>query len=325
MEAGTSTNQYYSSYYTVTETFAGSGIGSVNVNTFTTPTRSFAFNQVVTFSSLETPGSTSINGNNITTGVILSDDYVSQAGSVFSAAGMAINLDALSIETPSFAIDGNGDAYFSAGLVNITSNVITFGASDSSYSQTGKIRFNNSSGTQIGELKTSSGVAGGAPRSTITLETSGGGTGLDPVLSLRSGYGWDIGDSNMGTIYGYRVGGVNKLNLFADTVLLNSGPFLSSTGYQRIWGNFTIQWVRRTYTSEQQVPYNNSFWPVAFTTIFGAVISKGNAATSLLPSYQEQNEAATVSYNNTYYLVDLNNSAGGTFFIIALGMIADPT
>jgi len=62
MEAGTSTNQYYSSYYTVTETFAGSGIGSV---TFTTPTRSFAFNQVVTFSSLETSGSTIINGDKL--------------------------------------------------------------------------------------------------------------------------------------------------------------------------------------------------------------------------------------------------------------------
>ena len=206
-----------------------------------------------------------------------------------------------------------------AGLVNIDSNVITFGAADSSYSQTGKIRFNNYLGTQIGELRTSSGVAGGAPRSTITIETLGGGVGLDPVLSLRSGYGWDIGGSNMGAIYGYRVDGINKLNLFADLVLLNSGPFLSSTGYQRIWGNFTIQWVRRTYTSGQQVPATS--WPIAFTTIFGAVISKGNP----FLTYQTQNEAASVSYTTSSYFVDLNSSSGGTFFIIALGMIADPT
>lgn len=217
----------------------------------------------------------------------------------------------------------NGSGVFSgelqAGLVNINSNVITFGASDSSYSQTGKIRFNNYLGTQIGELRTSSGVAGGSPRSTITIETLGGGVGLDPVLSLRSGYGWDIGDSNMGTIYGYRVDGINKLNLFADTVLLNSGPFLSSTGYQRIWGNFTIQWVRRTYTTNQQVP--GTLWPVAFTSVFGAVVSKGWP----FGTHQTQNEAATVSYTTDRYYVDMNNSAGGTFFIIALGMIADPT
>ena len=228
----------------------------------------------------------------------------------------------LTVDSNGLVINGSGtfSGTLDAGLVNIDSNVITFGAADSSYSQTGKIRFNNYLGTQIGELRTSSGVAGGAPRSTITIETLGGGVGLDPVLSMRSGYGWDIGDSNMGTIYGYSVDGINKLNLFADTVLLNSGPFLgSSTGYQRIWGNFTVQWVRRTYTSGQQVPATS--WPIAFTTIFGAVISKGNP----FLTYQTQNEAASVSYTTSSYFVDLNSSPGGTFFIIALGMIADPT
>jgi hypothetical protein len=154
MEAGTSTNQYYSSYYTVTETSAGSNIGSV---TFTTPTRSFAFNQVVTFSSLETSGSTIINGDNITTGIIASSDYVSQSGSVFSADGMAINLNSLSIETPSFAIDGNGDAYFSSGDIAIGSNKITLKAPNY-FSSVGEIEFLNPSGNLCANMRVSSNV-----------------------------------------------------------------------------------------------------------------------------------------------------------------------
>jgi hypothetical protein len=150
MEAGTSTNRYYSSYYVATETSAGSGVGSV---TFQTPIRAFSFNQVVTFSSLSTSGSTIINGDNITTGIIKSDDYVSLSGSVFSSAGMAIDLDALSIETPSFAIDSDGDGFFSSGNIkiggtdafgNYTSTITLTAlanATDTAYSSLGTIEF----------------------------------------------------------------------------------------------------------------------------------------------------------------------------------------
>ena len=286
-------------------------------------------NGVITGMEIKSSTSGGVGGT-ISQVVFNTSDFVIQNGSGVTqlnidGSGNAVFSGNLSAAGGSFAGDisaasGTFSGTLDAGLVNIANNVITFGASDANYGQTGKIRFNNSSGTQIGELKTSSGVAGGAPRGTITLETLGGGVGLDPVLSMRSGYGWDIGDSNMGAIYGYSVDGINKLNLFADIVLLNSGPFSSSpTGYQRIWGNFTVQWVRRTYTSGQQIPA--TFWPIAFTTISGAVISKGNP----FLTYQTQNEAASVSYTTSSYYVDLNNSSGGTFFIIALGTIADPT
>ena len=154
MEAGTSTNRYWSAYYTVEESYSGSGVSNSPV-TFSTPIRSFSFNQVVTFSSLSTSGSTIINGDNITTGVISSVDYVSQSGSVFSASGMAIDLLNDSIETPNFAIDTNGDAFFSAGKIQIGSNKIALQA-DNFYAALGTIEFQNENGDVAADMKVTS-------------------------------------------------------------------------------------------------------------------------------------------------------------------------
>lgn len=217
MEAGTSTNRYWSSYYVAIETSAGSGIGSIS---FENPQRSFSFNQVVTFSSLDTAGQTVINGENITTGIIKSADYIAQSGSVFSADGMAINLDALSIETPSFAIDGNGDAYFSSGDIAIGSNKITLKAQNL-YSSLGEIEFQNETGAMAANMRATS---YGTNEVTIASYVSGTTKGNQLILGAGAFY---LGRSNGSFI---QEDSDNFLRMFGDAgIKMISLPFLSTS------------------------------------------------------------------------------------------------
>jgi len=60
-----------------------------------------------------------------------------------------------SIETPNFAIDTNGDAYFSAGKIQIGSNKIELQA-DNFYSALGTIEFQNETGNVAADMKVTS-------------------------------------------------------------------------------------------------------------------------------------------------------------------------
>jgi len=97
---------YWYSSYTVDETFAGSNSG---LPSFTSANKSFAFTELVTFTNLaSTTGSTVINGGNITTGDIKSNNYV-VGTSPYSSAGMKISLLDGSIATENFGITSLGD------------------------------------------------------------------------------------------------------------------------------------------------------------------------------------------------------------------------
>ena len=109
MAAGTASNNYWTVSWSAIETAADSNEGAV---TFGPVTRSFAFNQVVTFDSLETSGSTVINGDNITTGIIKDTAYLNTSGDGFSDFGMAVDLNNGSIHAENFYINPNGDASF---------------------------------------------------------------------------------------------------------------------------------------------------------------------------------------------------------------------
>lgn len=120
MEAGTSSNLYWTSRYQVFESSSGSGSGTPS---FYTPIRAFAFNQVVTFSSLGVSGSTIIDGSRITTGFIRSNLYdAPDAGETYADEGTAIYLDTGNIISKNFAIV-NGNAYF-RGEINSSTGVI---------------------------------------------------------------------------------------------------------------------------------------------------------------------------------------------------------
>tara|TARA_B110000114_G_scaffold42608_1_gene44957 strand:+ start:1652 stop:5248 length:3597 start_codon:yes stop_codon:yes gene_type:complete len=109
MGAGTASNNYWTVSWSAIEQVADSNEGTV---TFGEVTRSFAFNQVVSFDSLETSGSTIINGDNITTGIIKSASYLNTSGDEFSEVGMAVDLDNGSIHAEKFYINPDGNANF---------------------------------------------------------------------------------------------------------------------------------------------------------------------------------------------------------------------
>lgn len=114
MEAGTASNKYWTSRYQVIESSSGSGSGTPS---FFTPIRAFAFDQVVTFSSLGTAGSTTIDGGNITTGFIRSNNWdAPDAGETFADAGTALYLNSGAIISKNFLIDSSGNSKFKGDI-----------------------------------------------------------------------------------------------------------------------------------------------------------------------------------------------------------------
>ena len=87
----------------------------------------------------------------------------------------------------------------------------------------------------------------------------------------------------------------------------------STSGYARLFDNIIIQWVRTTSTEADGK--HSGTWPTAFNTIYGAVISKGNASSTDV----EDNNTANISYTTTNWYVNFNENGTRTTFIIAIG------
>ena len=79
----------------------------------------------VTFTNLSesNPTTTIINGDNITTGMLKSANYVYQDGYIYTDAGTFFKLDNGELRSRNFAIDGSGNAYFK-GAITATSGYI---------------------------------------------------------------------------------------------------------------------------------------------------------------------------------------------------------
>ena len=90
----------------------------------------------------------------------------------------------------------------------------------------------------------------------------------------------------------------------------------STSGYARLFDNIIIQWVRTTSTEADGK--HSGTWPTAFNTIYGAVISKGNASSTDV----EDNNTANISYTTTNWYVNFNENGTRTTFIIAIGVKA---
>jgi hypothetical protein len=84
----------------------------------------FNFTGLVTFTDLSTSGSTTIRGDNITTGSIKSIDYVDDTGSLFADTGVKFDLANDVIETPYF-YSGPGGAGFKGSITLAASSDFT--------------------------------------------------------------------------------------------------------------------------------------------------------------------------------------------------------
>ena len=106
-----------------------------------------SFDGIVSFTNLETsnPGSTIINGDNITTGLISSNGgtYGTDQDGNFATSGTHVDLDSGRIRSPKFYIDGSGAKF--EGTVSASSFIgtNTVGSTD------GKIRVNGTGGAYI--------------------------------------------------------------------------------------------------------------------------------------------------------------------------------
>ena len=107
-------NNYWYSSFVAEEDAAGDNADTTV--TFTTPLTFLAFTDLVTFTNLaSTTGSTVINGGNISTGVIQSNNFVTGTAP-YSSTGTQINLTNGTILTPGFGLDASGNASFNGAI-----------------------------------------------------------------------------------------------------------------------------------------------------------------------------------------------------------------
>ena len=125
-ESGNSNKYWYATFSSV-ENSSGAGIATGTNNSFGTVTQAIGFSGLVSFTATDTigdgtdnlsfgvAGSTLINGDNISTGRIISTNYSTGSGNGFTAAGTEFNLDEGQFASEKFFIDG-GDAAFSGSI-----------------------------------------------------------------------------------------------------------------------------------------------------------------------------------------------------------------
>jgi hypothetical protein len=163
--ASGNSNKYWYAIYTVVETTAGGGTGTP---TFGSPTQAIGFSGLVSFTaannvsdgsntlSFGVAGATLINGSNISTGKIISTNYI--AGTPYTTSGSIIDLDNGRIATRTFYIDSNGDATFK-GTLSAAGGTFTGNLSAAGGSFTGALVA--AGGTFAGDVTAAGGKIGG--------------------------------------------------------------------------------------------------------------------------------------------------------------------
>ena len=126
-ESGNSNKYWYATFSSV-ENSSGAGIATGTNNSFGTVTQAIGFSGLVSFTATDTigdgtdnlsfgvAGSTLINGDNISTGRIISTNYVTGSGDGFTNTGTEFNLDEGLIASKNINILPNGDAKFKGDL-----------------------------------------------------------------------------------------------------------------------------------------------------------------------------------------------------------------
>jgi hypothetical protein len=240
----------------VSEAFANSIISAETTGTYATTTQldtlsarvgeteaDIAVQQSVT-ATLEGFAESRYSIQSTSGGVVTGMSILSQQGATQNISQIIFNTEDFKIQNGSgvdqFTINtATGKAVFSgelqAGLVNITNNIITLDAAtgDSAF---GTIIFNNASGVQSARIRSYSSAANG-----IFINTYNGAPGYNPQFYLNN-IGWNIGDTNVGTIYGgNNAVGEARIGFFADRI---DYGFTSTglNGYVQLFNGVILQW-----------------------------------------------------------------------------------
>jgi hypothetical protein len=296
--ASGNTNKYWYATYTVVESSAGSGVGTP---TFGTVTQAIGFSGLVSFTAAENitdgtntlsfgvSGATLINGDNISTGRIISTNYVTGSGNGFTNTGTEFNLDEGLIASKNFTIKPNGDAVFNgSGTFSGTVN-----ASGGSFTNT----------VSIGSGATSGTLTVGTDTNKITII----GTNSEDTTKIYSGTG-TYGNSNTGFYLGadglFSLG--NKLTFDASSNLTISGNITATTLTATTSGNIGGWSINNGYLEKDGVRLNagsnNGYLGIGLTSYnSGSGIWIGETSSAL---YQMSIKNTTT---NKYILWDGSN------------------
>tara|TARA_R100000654_G_scaffold7724_4_gene18799 strand:+ start:18063 stop:24182 length:6120 start_codon:yes stop_codon:yes gene_type:complete len=164
-DPGDTTPKYWLADFTAVENSAGAGISSGSNLTFGTPSTFINFTDVVVFTDLSTSGTTTINGDNITTGTIkainLESTNFAQNSNTSAVVGSRINLANGQIDSKQFSIDSSGNATFEGNVTangTINANAITAGNLSATRISGGTFNGSNMTMTNINAASISTGT-----------------------------------------------------------------------------------------------------------------------------------------------------------------------
>jgi len=336
---------WYSSYY-VTETTSG---GETGVPTFIAPAKSFAFTELVTFTNLaSTTGSTVINGGNITTGNIESNNYVSGTAP-YSTSGTQINLTNGSITTVNFGIDSSGNASFNG---DIEGGTIKIGSGFTVNSE-GFLTANG--GIFNGTINADSGSLGNWLFSDNTITSSNGQMSLDAIsssINLIDNDGINILSTTTGTtlpnptdnqrinstipttsttktVYGTTPPAPSYvysssfvyLDSNVNPIVVDTAPSINATFVASYNGNYTTTWKKTDTTSYVKAVISSGY--IGFVSLFYNVIIKDVTAGNVIvgsSNYQSIGLDGYIGTDTTYvtpveFIATFNATAGHTYAI----------
>lgn len=194
----------------------------------------------VTVTNLSTAGQTTINGSNVTTGIIRSANYVS------GVSGMSINLANGVIDSKHFAIDANGNGYF-AGTLNGAGGVFSGNLSAVGGTFTGTL--SGANGTFTGSISANQ-ISGG----TMSADRIYGGTISGVTISGTTISG--------GTITGSIINGatINSGNEAYFTSIFVTGTTVAQTHIS----NLEVETTYINAKSNINTPYINNSLPITY-------------------------------------------------------------
>ena len=244
--SGSNSAKYWFSTFTVEETTAGGGTGTPS---FGSPSQAIGFTGLVSFTATDTigdgssnlsfgvAGSTLINGDNISTGRILSTNYVSGSGDGFTNTGTEFSLDEGLLASKNFTVKPDGSALFKgdltgasgtfSGTVQVGGTTLTTGNTLNSNTTSGDVGLGNVQNLDAQNQAQTGLIAG----TTITgggITLSSGGNIKGGQTAFNTGTGFFLGYT--GGAYKFSIGSSSKNLAWDGSNLILTGSVFAENG-----------------------------------------------------------------------------------------------
>jgi hypothetical protein len=263
--ASGNTNKYWYATFTSVEDSAGAGVATNSNNSFGSVTQAIGFSGLVSFTSNEAvgdgtnalsfgvSGTTLINGDNISTGRIISTNYATGSGDGFTTTGTEFNLDEGLIASKNFKIAPNGDANFRGTITSTAGSIggwtlgsTTLTGGSTTLTNTGDITVGTSN--DVARLSSSDGTyrlwignatAASAPfRVTKAGVLTASGATISGDITATTGTFTGTVNATGGNFTGYVTAGGMRFG--ADVSGTNDGIYIDANDYWYSDGSFSL-------------------------------------------------------------------------------------